>query len=208
MRSLLRRRPSPALVVACAALLVALGGTAVAAVVALPDGSVGTAQLADDAVVSAKIRDGSVTSHDIANSTILGTDIRDRTLTKADFRKGSLLPGPRGPLGPQGPQGEKGAPGTSGYQVVQNETPLTSASPKGVTVLCPPGKKAISGGADVSGEGRDRDQRHGDRAHGRRLAGPRSRARQDRRALAPSRLRRLRVCCDLGFGNDTLLASA
>jgi hypothetical protein len=122
----------------------------------LPDGSVGTAQLADDAVVGAKIRDGSVTSHDIANSTILGTDIRDRTLTKADFRKGSLLPGPRGPLGPQGPQGEKGAPGTSGYQVVQKETPLTSASPKGVTVLCPPGKKAISGGADVSGEGRDR----------------------------------------------------
>ncbi len=155
MRSLLRRRPSPALVVACAALLVALGGTALAAV-ALPDGSVGTAQLADDAVVSAKLRDGSVTSHDIANSTILGTDIRDRTLTKADFRKGSLLPGPRGPLGPQGPQGEKGAPGTSGYQVVQNETPLTSASPKGVQVLCPPGKKAISGGADVSGEGRDR----------------------------------------------------
>ena len=156
MRSLLRRRPSPALVVACVALLVALGGTAVAAVVVLPDGSVGTAQLADDAVVGAKIRDGSVTSHDIANSTILGTDIRDRTLTKADFRKGSLLPGPRGPLGPQGPQGEKGAPGTSGYQVVQKETPLTSASPKGVTVLCPPGKKAISGGADVSGEGRDR----------------------------------------------------
>lgn len=155
MRSLLRRRPSPALVVACAALLVALGGTALAAV-ALPDGSVGTAQLADDAVVSAKVRDGSVTSHDIANSTILGTDIRDRTLTKADFRKGSLLPGPRGPLGPQGPQGEKGAPGTSGYQVVHQETPLTSASPKGVTVLCPPGKKAISGGGDVSGEGRDR----------------------------------------------------
>jgi len=155
MRSVLRRRPSPALVVACTALLVALGGTAVAAVVALPDASVGTAQLADDAVVSAKVRDGSITSHDIANSTVLGTDIRDRTLTKADFRQGSLLPGPRGPLGPQGPPGAKGAPGTSGYQVVQRETLLTSASPKGVTVLCPPGKKAISGGADVSGEGRD-----------------------------------------------------
>ena len=207
MRSLLRRHPSPALVVACVALLVALGGTAVAAVVVLPDGSVGTAQLADDAVVGAKIRDGSVTSHDIANSTILGTDIRDRTLTKADFRKGSLLPGPRGPLGPQGPQGEKGAPGTSGYQVVQRETPLTSASPKGVTVLCPPGKKAISGGADVSGEGRDGSASR--RARPRTTAGRPAQS-SSSGPTRPGAFASTPSACllRLGFGNDTLLASA
>lgn len=141
------------MVVACAALLVALGGTAVASVVALPDGSVGTPQLANDAVVSAKIRDGSITSHDIANSTIRGADVHDHTLTRADFSKGALLPGP---LGPQGPPGSKGAPGTSGRQVVEAETALTSGNPKGVTAICPPGKKALSGGADVVGEGRDR----------------------------------------------------
>jgi hypothetical protein len=144
------------MVVACAALVVALGGTAVAAVVALPDGSVGTPQLANDAVVSAKIRDGSITSYDIANSTIRGADVRDHTLTRADFSKGALLPGPNGPLGPQGPPGSKGAPGTSGRQVVEAETALTSGNPKGITVLCPPGKKALSGGADAVGEGRDR----------------------------------------------------
>ena len=144
------------MLVACVALLVALGGTGVAAIVALPDGSVDTPQLADNAVISSKIRDGSVTSFDIANSAIRGADVRDRSLTKTDFKPGSLPPGPRGADGPQGPQGPKGSPGTSGRQVVQAETALTSASPKGVTATCPPGKKALGGGVDVSGDGRDR----------------------------------------------------
>jgi hypothetical protein len=144
------------MVVACLSLLVALGSTSVAAVVALPDASVGTAQLADGAVVSAKVRDGSVTSRDLANGSITGADVRDRSLTRIDLKAGALLPGPRGPLGPQGPPGEKGAPGTSARQVVTAETALTSGSPKGVTVLCPPGKKALGGGADVTGAGRDR----------------------------------------------------
>ena len=144
------------MLVACVALLVALGGTGVAAVVALPEGSVGTAQLADSAVVSPKIRDGSVTSLDIANSTITSADVRDRSLTKADFMPGSLPPGPRGVTGPQGPPGSKGSPGTSGRQIVQVEGALTSASPKGGTATCPPGKKALGGGVEVSGDGRDR----------------------------------------------------
>jgi hypothetical protein len=45
MRTLLARRPSPAMVVACIALLVALSGTGIAAVGALAPKSVGTAQL-------------------------------------------------------------------------------------------------------------------------------------------------------------------
>ena len=44
MRTLIAHRPSPAMIVACIALLVALGGTSVAAVTALAPGSVGTAQ--------------------------------------------------------------------------------------------------------------------------------------------------------------------
>ena len=47
----LRRRPSPALVVACLALAVALGGTGYAAMV-LPANSVGTKQLRNGAVVA------------------------------------------------------------------------------------------------------------------------------------------------------------
>src|SRR5262249_31663640 len=112
--------------------------------------------LADDAVVSTKIHDGSVTSLDVANSTIRGTDVRDHTLTRADLKRSALVPGPRGPLGPQGPPGARGAPGRSGRQVVEAETGLSSVSPKGATALCPPGKKALGGGASVNGLGRDR----------------------------------------------------
>jgi hypothetical protein len=147
--------PSPALVVASLALFAALAGSGIATIAALPEGSVDTDQLQDDAVTSRKVRDGSVTSLDLANSTIRGIDVRDRSLTKADFVPGSLPPGPPGPLGPQGPAGPKGSPGTSGYQQVPEETALTSVSPKGTTATCPPGKKAIGGGASLSGDGRD-----------------------------------------------------
>ena len=56
MRKLWSRRPSPAMVVACIALLVALGGTSVAAVSQLARNSVGPAQLQFAAVTSPKIR--------------------------------------------------------------------------------------------------------------------------------------------------------
>ncbi|HZG35112.1 MAG TPA: hypothetical protein VEY87_04630, partial [Gaiellaceae bacterium] len=59
------RRPSPALVVACVALLVALSGTGYAAV-ALPRNSVGTPQLKDGAVTSLKVRNGSLVLADVA----------------------------------------------------------------------------------------------------------------------------------------------
>jgi hypothetical protein len=80
----LQRRPSPALVVAVVALLVGLCGTGVAAVsVALPPGSVGTAQLKKGAVVSSKVR--------------------DRSLRSVDFATGQLPKGATGPAGPPGP---------------------------------------------------------------------------------------------------------
>ena len=56
-------RPSPALTVACLALLVALGGTSVAAVSQLvPRNSVGTAQLRDSAVTTVKVRNNAITT--------------------------------------------------------------------------------------------------------------------------------------------------
>ena len=88
------RRPSPSMVVACFALLVALGGTGVAATVALAPNSVGTVQLRNNAVVSAKVRNGS--------------------LLRADFRSGQLPAGPRGPVGPPGATGATGAAGAAG----------------------------------------------------------------------------------------------
>jgi hypothetical protein len=99
MRSLDRCRPSPAMVVASIALLVALGGTSIAAVSALPRGSVGTPQLRNNAVTSVKVK--------------------NRSLRAVDFARGQLPAGAQGPEGPQGatgdpgPRGAKGEPGSA-----------------------------------------------------------------------------------------------
>jgi hypothetical protein len=58
------RRPSPAIVISCVALAVALSGTSYA-VTALPRNSVGTAHLKNGAVNSAKVRDGAIRLADI-----------------------------------------------------------------------------------------------------------------------------------------------
>jgi hypothetical protein len=89
------RLPSPALVVAIAALVVALGGTSYAAF-HLSKNSVGAKQIKRNAINSSKVANGS--------------------LLKRDFKAGQLAAakGGSGPAGPQGPQGEQGAPGAPG----------------------------------------------------------------------------------------------
>jgi hypothetical protein len=59
MHRIIRKRLSPALVIASIALLVALGGTGYAAI-APPANSVGTAQLKNGAVTAAKVKPGSL----------------------------------------------------------------------------------------------------------------------------------------------------
>jgi hypothetical protein len=128
------------MVVAGAALLVALGGTSVAAVSQIPRGSVGAAQLKANAVTNPKLASNAVTS----------AEVRNRSLRRVDFAPGQL---PAGPTGPQGPQG---APGLSGREQVSAETPLNALSPKNITATCPVGKKVIGGGVELSGAGRNR----------------------------------------------------
>jgi hypothetical protein len=60
------RKDFTALVVACRALFVALTGTSVAVVNALPKNSIGTAQLKSNAVVSSEVKDGSLHAADFA----------------------------------------------------------------------------------------------------------------------------------------------
>jgi hypothetical protein len=71
VRVLSRRVPSPAMVVACLALMVALAGTSYAAI-RLPANSVGTLQLKKGAVTGAKVKKNSIT----------GTQIRETTLER------------------------------------------------------------------------------------------------------------------------------
>jgi Collagen triple helix repeat (20 copies) len=109
------------MVVACLALLVALGGTSAAAITAIPKNSVGSPQL----------RKGAVTS----------TDVRDGSLLGADFKAGGLPPGPQGAPGPQGPKGDPGLPGPVGQPGPQG--------PKGD--LGPPGPAGEPGPQGPSG---------------------------------------------------------
>ncbi len=115
--SRLTRRPSPAMVVACLALLVALTGTSVAAVSQLvPRNSVGTAQLRDNAVARVKVRNNAINSEKVAN----------RSLLAVDFARGQIPAGPAGPAGPTGPAGAAGPAGPAG--TVTRLTAVVSAT--------------------------------------------------------------------------------
>jgi hypothetical protein len=151
MRKILRRRPSPAMVVACLALLVALTGTSVAAVNQLGRNTVGPLQLKNGAVTNPKIRNNAVTSAKVAN----------RSLLRSDFAPGQLPAGPTGPQGPVGPAGPAGAAGprgTIGTVTVRNQSvPVSDTGDNNevyataeLQALCSSGELAISGGAGWS----------------------------------------------------------
>jgi hypothetical protein len=101
------------MVVACIALIVALGGTGYAAIT-LPRNSVGTKQLRPNAVTSGKVRNGS--------------------LTARDFRTSSL---PRGPRGAQGPKGDS-APGAVPRVAFASRDPVAPAGGTSINVGATP----------------------------------------------------------------------
>lgn len=117
MKTILRPLGSPAMIVACAALIVALGGVSYAAGV-LPKGSVGTAQLQKKAVTASKLRANSVN----------GTKVKDGTLTATDFKAGQLRAGPQGAQGLKGDKGDTGAPGSAAaYAAISSSGTLLTA---------------------------------------------------------------------------------
>lgn len=125
-------RPSASMVVASAALLVAVGGTGYAAVT-LPRNSVGTKQLAANAVTGAKVRNGS--------------------LRAEDFARGQLPAGARGERGAQGDRGPSDAfaAGTENPVVLPDTgTPAPVASltlaPGSYVILAGGGIEHSSGG--------------------------------------------------------------
>jgi len=92
MRTLKSFRPTPAMVIASLALLLALGGTGYAASQALPRNSVTSVQ------------------------------VKDHSLLARDFKAGQLprgKAGPAGPVGPAGPQGPAGPAGSAGGSAVK-----------------------------------------------------------------------------------------
>lgn len=81
--------PSPALVVAVIALVVATGGTSYA-VAKLPRNSVGAIQIKRDAVTSAKVKAQAITTAKLADGSVTGAKVLDGSLTGADLAAGTL----------------------------------------------------------------------------------------------------------------------
>src|SRR5690349_6361654 len=139
MPSLFRRRPSPALVVASLALLVALGGTSVAAVqFTIPRASVGTLQLKDSAVNSSKVR--------------------NHSLLLTDFAPGQIPRGPAGPrgaagpAGPAGPAGLNGATGATGATGPSGPSGTSNAKVYGAVIAIGPGSSGGTFAACPAGQ--------------------------------------------------------
>lgn len=155
MHKLLQRRPSPAMVVACIALLVALSGTGIAAVAALPNNSVGPAQLKSNAVTNPKIAASAVTNAKLAADAVTGAKVKSGSLQKGDFAAGQLPSGPLGPKGDKGDKGDKGETGATGVigAITVRSTSVTidggtaqngAYSTRPVTRNCDSDEKAIS----------------------------------------------------------------
>jgi hypothetical protein len=129
MRWFKRFRPSPAMVIASLALLIALGGTSYAAVQALPRNSVTTVQ------------------------------VRDFSLLARDFKRGQVPRGPAGPAGPAGPQGPQGPAGPAGggasfkWALVRGDGGIVVQS-GGITLAAHPssGNYILNFGSAVSGK--------------------------------------------------------
>src|SRR5262249_1268843 len=144
------RRPSPAMIVACIALLFALGGTSYAISSPPPD-SVGPLQLRDNAVTNAKIQNGAVTSEKIRNHSLLAIDFLPGQLPRGKAGAAGAT-GPAGPAGAAGPTGPAGPGGGISNVTVRSESVTASDSTKedakfqsrAVTVTCASGEKAIS----------------------------------------------------------------
>src|SRR5512133_1952180 len=115
------RRPSPALVIACIALMAALAPASYATVSQiLPQQSVGTSQLKPNAVTSNKVRDFSLRKWDFKKSDLPGL-VGDMTLRQSSITV---------PAGP----------------VAGNGLYVTRV----IQIKCQPGERAISGGTSWS----------------------------------------------------------
>jgi hypothetical protein len=124
-------RPSPAMVVACVALVVALGGTGYAAT-QLPPKSVGQKQLRNGAVGSRQIRDGAITKGKLHQDAVTSAAIRNGEVKAADLARGVL---PAAVSIVHQASGDPVAPGAVG---------AASAS-------CDPGQRATGGGGGFAG---------------------------------------------------------
>ncbi len=137
-----RLRPSPAMVVACIALIVSVTGAAYAAVRVttrdIATGAVTNRTLARNSVWHANIGTRSVRTNNLANNAVTNRSMARNSVWHANIGRGSVqainlssglrsqLKGSSGPQGPAGPPGANGANGANPGVPVVNVPPVTS----------------------------------------------------------------------------------
>ena len=82
----MNRRPSPALVVACIALFVALGGVSYG----VATGSIDRREIRDNTIRSKDVRNNSVYSRDLRNNDVRDIDIRNGTIKGRDIARSTI----------------------------------------------------------------------------------------------------------------------
>jgi hypothetical protein len=175
-------RPSPALVISCVALFLALAGSALAAKTAtvssrqIVDGTVRTVDLRDNAVTSPKIANATITADDLGTNSVGSDEIAENAVTSPKVAPDSLTAGDLAPasvgssevadqsltqddLGPDSvgsSELQAGAVRSSELgPIVQvsNSNPIAANSVGSVSVNCPAGTTVISGGAQPANFG-------------------------------------------------------
>lgn len=99
-------RPSPALLISCVALFLALTGSALAVGIAknsvrsaqIVDGTVRTVDLRDNAVDSMKIAPDAVGNEEIAENAVTSSEVADQSLAAADLGPDSVSASELGPV--------------------------------------------------------------------------------------------------------------
>jgi len=96
VKSILRRRPSPALVISCVALFLSLGGVSYGVATGFIDSreirnnTIASTDVRNNTLRTQDIRNNEVRGFDIRNSSVQGRDVAFNTITGADISESSL----------------------------------------------------------------------------------------------------------------------
>lgn len=140
-------RPSPALIISCVALFLALSGSALAVGIAknsvrsaqIVDGSVRTVDLRDNAVNAQKIAPDAVGSEEIAENAVESPEVAPEALTAADLGDNSVGAG-------ELQANSVGSSELGTVTVRTNSTTVAKGAPGSVSVSCAAGEQVLSGG--------------------------------------------------------------
>jgi hypothetical protein len=160
-------RPSPALVISCLALFMALTGSAFAVGIAkntvrspqIVDGTIRTTDLRDNSVAAGKIAPDAVDTTEIAENGVDSSDVAPESLTSADLGPASVASSEvadqsltTNDLGPDSvgsselQAGSVRAAELGTIIAVSNSTTINTGANASVSVDCPAGTVVISGG--------------------------------------------------------------